>query len=817
MPLAAGASFGVFDDIAPLGAGGMGEVWRARDPRLDREVALKVLPEEMEADESARSRLLREARMASKLNHPNVCTIYEVGEAEGQAFIAMELVEGQSLAEKLANGALPAEQVLRFGEQVAGALEHAHSREVIHRDLKCANVMITPEGRAKVLDFGLAGRIRGDTVAEATTQSMDSAELSGKIAGTLPYMAPEQLRGEPTDGRSDLWALGVMLYEMASGTRPFRGNTGFELSSAILGQPTPPLPEATTSLLPTQLQAIIDRCLEKDPDARYQRAGEARTALEMTRSGSRVPLPSARSNGKRGRWLTAAAGIAVAVAALLWLGSDAVRDGLFGGNGGNGDGRRPIRMAVLPFVNLSGDPDQAHLSDGFTQEMITQLGKLHPEGLSVIARSSVMRFRDGSTPIDQIGRELDVDYVLEGSAQREGDRIRIATELIEVAAQSQLWADAYERELSGILVVQSEVAREVANALALKLLPMEQQRLASTASVNPAAYEAYLKGSLHWKTLMPSGLDLAERHFEQALREDPSYAPAHAGLAIVWAGRQQVGVALPSEAGPKAKAAAERAIALDADSDAAREALAMVYTWTDWTWEAAEREWRRALEINPNNANANAYYAHFLAILGRSDEAVVHSERAIDLDPYNPLYRALYGVVLLFDRRFDEAMAAARRASELQPGNPLAGNVLQQAFIAKGIKEEQLDHQRERIAKDPERVAAFERGLAEGGYEGAQLAIADLLANRYEMARGVPDAGAVRVFLANAIAWRYTDGGDSQRAIDWLEEAYEDRNPNLPYLGLPLYDPLRSDPRFQDLARRMNLPHVAAVATSYQQ
>jgi serine/threonine-protein kinase len=778
-------------------------------------VALKVLPESAVADAAARKRLLREARMASKLNHPNVCTIYEVGEAEGQAFIAMELVEGESLAGRLAGGPLPPEQVLRYGEQVAEALEHAHSRGVVHRDLKPANVIITPEGRAKVLDFGLAAQLMDDDFVEATTQSLDSSELSGKIAGTLPYMAPEQLRGQPADARSDLWALGVMLYEMAAGRRPFQGNTGFELSSAILSRPAPPLPRSDSGQLPTQLQSIVDRCLEKDPDARYQRAGEVRAALETTRTGSGSPLPSARAaTGSRRRWLPAAAGIALVIAALVWVGSGRVGDFL---PTGDMAAQPPVRMAVLPFTNLSGDPEQAYLADGLTQEMITQLGKLHPEGLSVIARSSVMRYRDGDTPIDQIGRELEVDYVLEGSAQREGDRVRIATELIEVGDQSQLWANAYDREFSGILLVQSEVAREVANALALKLLPAEQRRLTSAATVDPAAYEAYLKGSLHWKTLTPAGLDLAARHFDQALQIDPSYAPAHAGLAIVWAARQQIGLVPPSEAGPKAKAAAERAIALDADSDAGHEALAMIYTWTDWTWETAEREWLRALELNANNANANAYYAHFLAILGRSNEALAHAERAIDLDPYNPLFWALNGVVLVFDRRYDEAVVAAHKSSELQPGFPIADSVLQSVYIARGMKQEQLEQQKERIARDPGRVEAFERGLAEGGYEGAQLAIADLLAERYEMAEGVPEAGARRVFLAKAIAMRYIDGGDTQRALDWLEEAYEARDPNFPYLGLPLFDPLRSEARFQALARKMNLPHVTATETSYQQ
>jgi len=711
MPLAPGTSFGSYEDLSPLGAGGMGEVWQARDPRLERQVALKVLPSADEADDASRKRLLREARMASKLNHPYVCTIYEVGEAEGLTFIAMELVEGESLADKLAAGPLAPEQVLRYGEQVAEALEHAHSRGVVHRDLKCANVVITPEGRAKVLDFGLAGRLRGEVHGEASTQSMESAELSGKIAGTLPYMAPEQLRGQPADSRSDLWALGIMLYEMAAGRRPFRGSTGFELSSEILGQPTPPLPQTATGQLPAQLQAAIDHCLEKDPDARYQRAGEVRAALEMTRTGSDVQLPSVRPTTIDRRWLLAAAGIGVVVAVLAWLGTGGVRDRLLGSEAVE---ERPIRLAVLPFANLSGDPEQAYLSGGFTQEMITQLGKLHPEGLSVIARSSVMRYQGGDTPIDQIGQELDVDYVLEGSAQREGDRVRIATELIEVANQTQLWADAFDRELSGLLMVQSEVAQEVANALALELLPEELQRLASADSVNSAAYEAYLKGTMHWTTLGPAGLDTAERYFKQALEEDPSYPEAYAGLAWVWAGRQQSGIFPPSEAGPKAKAAAERALALDETSDAAHAALAAISTWTDWDWEVAEHEWQRTLEINPNNALAQAYYAHFLAVMGRTDVAVEHAEKSIELDPYNPLLRALYGMVLIIDRHFDEAGAAARAALDLQPNAPIAGAVLQHVFIAKGMREEQLEHQRERIARDPGRVAAFEQGLAEG-------------------------------------------------------------------------------------------------------
>jgi len=799
---ASGVRFGDYEIIERLGAGGMGEVWKAWDPSLEREVALKVLPAETTADETARTRLLREARMASKLNHPNVCTIYEVGEAEGQAYIAMELVEGEALSDRLAAGRLAEDEVLRLGRQMADALAHAHSNGVVHRDFKSANVVITPEGRAKVLDFGLAARMSKEELNDATTFTADSLELPGMIAGTLPYMAPELLRGEPADAGSDIWALGVVLYELASGERPFKGNTGFELSSEILSSAPPPLAPGPDGSPSTGLQGVVDRCLVKEAGARYPSAGEVRAALEMAGmpvTEPPVPLPKPVSAGRR--WLLPVAGMVGVLAILAALDVGGVRRFLGGGRVG---GVEPVRMAVLPFVNLSGDPEQEYLSDGFTQEMITQLGRLHPEGLSVIARTSVMRYKEGDTPIDQIGRELDVDYVLEGSTHREAGRVRVAADLIEVNDQTQLWADSFERELAGILEVQGAVAQEVAKALALELLPVEEARLIAGQSVDPEAYEAYLKGTYHWQMLTPKNLDMAERYFEQALQKDPSYAAAYAGLAWVWGVRQQIQVSSPSEAGPKGKAAAERAIALDESSDVAHEALAVISTWSDWDWQVAEREWQRTFELNPNNASAHAYYAHFLAIMGRAGEAVDHAERSIELDPYNPLFKALYGIVLIFDRRYDDAIATAHAAYELQPF--AAGGVLQDAYLAKGMKEEALEPLKERVARDPERMAAFERGLTEGGYEGAQLANGDLLAERYELAKGVPDAGTKRVFLPYGIAWCYLDAGDYERAIDWLEEAYEVRDPNLLYIGNPGFDPLRSDPRFQAIVRRMGLP-----------
>jgi len=799
---------GAHEILSPLGAGGMGEVYRARDPRLEREIALKVLPAATMADDTARARLLREARMASKLNHPNICTIYEVGETEDQTFIAMELVSGKTLSDKLSSGRVDVDEVLRLGRQMADALAHAHGNGVVHRDFKSGNVVITPEGRAKVLDFGLAARVSDTELTEATTYSVDSLEMSGKIVGTLAYMAPEQLRGEQADARSDIWALGVVLYEMASGVRPFRGKTGFELSSAIMSEQPSPLPPGLGGTVPAQLQMVVDRCLEKNPDRRFESAGEVRAALETAQSATLGPprtAPLPKLPGRR--VLIPVVGLALALAILAALDIGGIRRLLVGGDGGQVPA---VRMAVLPFANLSGDPEQEYLSDGLTQEMITQLGRLHPEGLSVIARTSVMRYKGGDTPIDQIGRELGVDYILEGSTQREGGRVRIAADLILVEEQTQLWADSYEREFSGILAVQSEVAREVAEALALELLPSEQARLSSKPAIDPDVYEAYLKGFYHMQQMTPEDLDTAQRYFELALEMDPDYASAYVGLSFVWAARQQMGITLPQEAGPRATAAALRALELDDNSAGAHLALAGVRTWIDWDWDAAEPEWRRALELDPNSATAHGYFAHFLAITGRTVEALQHSERAIELDPLNALYHGMHAMTLYIDRRFEEALTVARTALAMQPGQQPARGTQQLALLSLGRRDEQLEDQRERIARDPERVAAFEKGLAEGGYEGAQIAIADLLAARYEKAGGVPKVGVRMIYMPVNIALRYVDAGDSDRAMDWLEEAYEVRDPMLPYLRDPFYyDLLHSNPRYQALLRRMNLPPLA--------
>jgi TolB-like protein/Tfp pilus assembly protein PilF len=789
-----GTRLGPYEILAPLGAGGMGEVYRARDQRLGREVAVKVLPAEYAADPERLKRFEREARATAALSHPNILAVHDVGTHEGVSYLVEELLEGESLRERLERDDLSLGEALRIAGEIARGLAAAHEKGIVHRDLKPGNVFLTTHGTVKVLDFGLAKLMPRVTADEAETLSTAATATTrlGGVLGTAAYMAPEQARGKPVDRRADVFAFGVVLYEMLAGERPFRGSSGTEVMAAILTDEPAPLP------------AAVGRCLAKDPGRRYQRAGEVRSVLEAVQSGAAAAPEMVRhAAGPSRRWLAAAVVLAAAIAGVVAVDLGGVRTRVMAGITGP---QPSIKLAVLPFANLTGDPEQEYLSDGLTQELIAQLGRLHPQALSVIARTSVMRYKKNDAPIDQIGRELGVEYVLEGSAQREANRVRVTAELIHVRDQTQVWADSFERELAGILALQSDVARQVAGALALKLLPAEQARLSSVGAVNPEAYEAYLKGSYHWQKLTPTDIDTAERYFELALEKDPSYAPAYEGLAWVWGARKQMAIAAPAEAGPKSKAAAERAIALDGASPPAHLTLAVVRSWTDWDWAGAEPEWRRALELDPNSATTHAYFAHFLANLGRADEALPHAERALELDPFNALFYAMYGVVLQYQRRWDESIAAARTALSLQPDMPVARSVLQRAYIAKGMRDEQLADQRERIARDPERMAAFEQGLAEGGYEGAQRRIADLLAARYEEARGVPDAGARRVYMPVGIAWRYLDAGDTERAIDWLEEAYDVRDANLPYVGLPSWDALRPDPRFRALLRRIGLP-----------
>ena len=788
-----GARLGPYEIVAPIGAGGMGEVYRARDTRLGRDVAIKVLPAEFAEDAERLRRFEREARATAALSHPNILEVHDVGTFEGVPYLVEELLEGESLKERIERGALPASEAIGVAVQIARGLAAAHEKGIVHRDLKPANVFLTKHGAVKILDFGLAKLVENVAVGEADTltHAPTGATEFGRVLGTVAYMAPEQARGMAVDQRADVFSFGVVLYEMLAGQRPFRGATATDTVAAILKEQPPPLPAS----VPPDLVAVIGKCLAKVPEKRYSSGSEVLAALGGVDVEGAAPLwGSLQRSVRRHPWLAAAnAVVALAVLALA-LDAGGVRSRLLG----RGNGGQAIRMAVLPFANLSGGPEQDYLSDGLTQEMIAQLGRLHPDTLSVIARTSVMRYKKTEAPIDQIGRELGVEYVLEGSAQREGSRVRITAELIRVRGQTQLWADSFEREMSGILALQSDVARNVASALALKLLPAEKTSLANVRSVNAEAYELYLRGLQQRDTLTAAGLDAAQRYFELALAKDTDFALAYAGIANVWACRAQMEITPPREAGPKAKAAALKAMALDDTIAAVHASMGGILAWIDWDWVGAERELRRAIEAGPDTMGARAMYSHVLMIVGRPDEAMPQIERAVELDPFNVLTLSFYTMSLYCERRYDEAIAQARKALSMQPDS---GGALSELILA--LHETKQHDEMIAAAKKlyagwyPDVGQALERGYAGRDYPGAWRRAAE-----FEAAKHGGDPGAAYDIAQGALY-----AGDTARALDWLERACDDRDPNLPYITCePLWDPVRSDPRFQALLRRMNLP-----------
>jgi serine/threonine-protein kinase len=789
-----GRTLGHYTILQQLGAGGMGEVYLAHDEQLDRDVALKLLPARSFGDDAARARLLREARAAAALNHPHICTIHEVGEADGQAYIAMELVAGRSLADSLPRGGLPLERLLRYGVQITDALAHAHERQIVHRDLKCSNVVITPEGRTKVLDFGLAKKLSSYESPEATTEWQGPLTQPGSFVGTLAYMAPEQLRGQPADARSDIWALGAVLYEMAAGQRPFRGQTGFELSSAILNQAPEPLPER----VPVELKAIVERCLAKEPGRRYQRAGEVRAALEAVAGGSAATSAGWRYRPVRQRWLLPAATLLVLAAALLGLNAGRVRELLLGT-------RAPTieSLAVLPLENLSHNPDQEYFADGMTEALITELSKI--SALKVISRTSVMRYKDSDQPMPQIARALRVDGVVEGSVAREGEQVRITVQLIHGPSDRHVWAESYQRELRGILALQAEVAQAIASEIRVAITPVEQTRLASTRPVDPAAYELYVLGRHHWNQRTIHGFEQAVEALRKAVERDPGYAPAYAALANSYIMLGEQGGLSQTETRSLAEAAIRSALEVD---DGAAEAHASLGWWKfhyEWNWAQAEQAFQRAIELNPGDALARSLYGRSLGFLGRFDEAVRELQRATELDPLSIPVNAYLGQVHLFAGRYDAAAEQFRRTSELSPGHPLIRHNLGELYLARGQFEDAIP-ELERAAE----LSAQLSGVPSSHYL-AILGCAYARANRRTEALEILDEldrrerrSLVSTFDMAAL---HTALGENEQALTWLERGYDRRDAWLAEIkAWPWFDSLRDEPRFQELLRRMSFP-----------
>jgi eukaryotic-like serine/threonine-protein kinase len=772
-----------------IGAGGMGEVYRARDERLDREVAIKILPPNVQDDPRARDRLLAEARSASQLNHPHICTIYEVNQEGNIAFVAMEYVGGRSLSAIIPSNGLPIEQVIRYGTQIADALAHAHQRRIVHRDLKPANVTVTPNGSAKVLDFGLAMRLPPEELEAATVSQLQLGE-SDSIAGTLPYMAPEQLEGGGVDARSDIWALGVLVYEMASGHRPFSGRSGFALTSAILRDPPPPLPDA----VPPGLAAVIRKCLLKDPTARYQNVGEVRSALETLESttASRAALPVSRaSKGSRTALLSLVLlSLALVLVVLFATNVAGLRERLLHTS------TAPVirSLAVLPLANLSGDPSQDFFSDGMTAELIREVSKIAQ--LRVVSRTSMMSYKGTHKPLPQVARDLGVNALLEGSVARSGDHVRIAVGLYDGASERELWSGSFDRELKNVLALEDEVAHAVALQIRLKLA----SPLGMRSSVNPGAYDLYLKGRYALDQGSADDLNLAFVYFRQGIEKDPQYAPLYAGLAAAYGRLPFYTDTRPSDAFPKAKEAAAKALQLEPTLAEAHASMAYVLNYYDWDRSSAEKEFNRALELDPNDADAHHAYGRFLASMGRIDEARAELSRAQELDPLSLGIQSNMAMISYFARQYDDALQQLQKVLALDPKFPVP-------YWAIGMCYEQLK-------KYPEAVAQFQMGIELSGRSSNGIAS---LAHAYGLAGKRVEAQKILAELSARAKTKYVSSyqfaviylglGQNERAIAALEGAYSERSTLLGYLKMdPRFDPLRSDTRFQSLLSRIHLP-----------
>ncbi len=783
-----GQTLGHYRILEQIGAGGMGVVYRAHDERLDREVALKVLPPSTLTDENARRRFRKEALTLSKLNHPNIETVFDFDTQDGVDFLVMELIPGVTLDEKLAAGALPEKEVIRLGAQLTEGLAAAHAEGVIHRDLKPGNLRLTPDGRLKILDFGLAKLLRPVSDV-AVTESL--SQTRGAV-GTLPYMAPEQLQGEPADARSDIWAAGAVLYEMAAGRRPFPQTSSPMLTDAILRQAPVP-PRAVNANLSPELERIISKSLEKDPEHRYQSAKEL--GVDLRRLGMPAAASAALAAPARKPWMWAlvaagiAAGLGLATVAGVslwqWLRPPA-----------QSGPPRIESLAVLPLQNLSGDPQQEYFADGMTEELIAELSKIG--ALKVISRTSVMQYKGAKKPMPQIARELGADALIEGSVLREGDEVRITVQLIHGPTDRHLWTESYQRKMRGILVLQSEVAQAIAREIQIKVAPQEQARLASARPVNPEAYALYLKGRFHWNKRREEDLQKGLGYFQQAIEKDPGFALAYVGIADSYNVLPIMGSLPGSEAYPKARVAAIQALEIDDTLAEAHTSLAWVKWRLDRDWVGAESEFKRALELKPNSAPAHHWYALYLTVMGRMEESLREIKRAQQLDPLSLIINANVAWVYLYARQYDQALRECRKTLEMDANFAQAHNYAGVAYVYKGMYEEAIAEFRKAIALADARPAVYVGGLAYTYARAGKKGEAEKLLKELLERRHIP---------ANDVARVYVGLGKREEALAWLEKAYEDRGSDFDFIKVAVWpDPLRSDPRFQDLLRRMNFP-----------
>jgi eukaryotic-like serine/threonine-protein kinase len=795
--------------IKKLGAGGMGDVYLALDTKLDRNVAIKVLPPDFLADENFKKRLVREAQAAAKLDHPNICAIYDVNEAGSLTFIVMQYIEGETLAEKMERKPLAVSTALAIAEQAAEGLTEAHAHGIVHRDIKPQNMIITPRGQLKILDFGLAKQMRSSDPVDDEAPTAALLSTPGLVVGTMPYMSPEQVKGEPLDASSDLFSLGVTLYEMLAGKHPFKDKSApVTMSRILLGEPIPT--EQFQAQVSPELQTLLRKMLRKDKTARYQSAQDFLTDLRRlpaqltandtladarrTKKVSAITstekvADSILSKAQRNKWVLLASALALillAVAISWWLPTE-----------------HSDSLAILPFTYASSDPqlmanpDREYLSDGLTESIINNLSQL--ANLKVIARSSVFRYKGKDLDVQAIGRELNVRAVLVGQIKQSGDELTVTAELMDVQGNRSIWGDTYRQKTADIQTVQKEIARNVSEKLRLKLSGADQTQLAKTYTESGEAYEAYLKGRYHWNKRTDEGFKQATNFFQEAIVKDPTYALAYTGLADCYTLRSDYGFLAPKEGYALAKGAVTLALKYDESLAEAHTSLASIKAVTDWDWQGAENEYRRAIELNPKYATAHHWYAAQLLLQGRLDQALQEIKIAQQLDPLSLGINKDFAVILLYARDYNKALEQCRKTLEIEPHFGAMFTYIAQIY--------------ELQQKYPEATAELEKAHASAPEDveityglGQAYALIGKKDEALKISNQLNQSGQNNSYLRKEAAYLYALLGEKERAVAILRQAAEDHYMPVAELKMdPRLDELRKDPRVVEILQKIGL------------
>jgi serine/threonine-protein kinase len=765
--------------LEKLGEGGMGVVYKAHDTKLDRDVALKFLPTNLTASFEDVQRFEQEARTISALNHPNIATIYDVDEFSGQKYLVLEYISGGTLKSKLKqlkseDKEFPISEVFNYGIQMAEALAHAHRHQIIHRDVKTDNMMLTEDGKVKLTDFGLA-KLRGGTQLTKT----------GSTLGTAAYMSPEQIRGEDVDHRTDIFSLGVVLYELITSHLPFKGEFEAALSYSILNENPSPVKSLRRNV-PQAFEQIINRCLEKDKTKRYQNVDEILMELKSVEYDLSHIGKSNKERSKNIQWIAATVTV-VLISIVIYIFYPKTTSILTNNK----------TIAVLPFNNLSGDQEDEYFSDGIMEDILIQLSKI--ADLNVISRTTMIQYKDTKKSLKEIGKELNAGVVLEGSVRHSGNRIRIASQLIDAETDRHLWAETYDREMKDVFAIQSDVAKEIASALKAKFSPEEKKRIEKKQTENTNAYQLFLKGRYHWNRRTSADLQTALNYYNQAITIDTNYALAYAGLASVYVTLPQYSERKSREIYSKAETLANKALELDTTLAEAHAVLGLVKTHYVWDWQGAESEYKKAIELNPSYPTTHQWYSIQLRYLGRFEESLAEIKRADELDPLSLIIGANIGLTYHWMRQYDKAIDQLHKTIALDPNFPSAHINLGSVYAAQG----KFDKAITEFQKVRSLTVNSPFGLSHLGYAyaraGKKKEASRVLNELFEFSK---HGYSVSIH----IAFVYYGLGDKDKAFDWLEKAYKERAIWLLYLkSEPLLDDLRSDPRYIALLKKIGL------------